>query len=90
MQALTPMLLPFPLRELPAVDSTYVVCADDLMVPSEWSRRVAPGRVGAELVELPGGHSPFLSRPHALAKVLQGIAETTVVGAKSPKTVQQP
>ncbi|KUI23765.1 hypothetical protein AU196_01785 [Mycobacterium sp. IS-1742] len=92
-QALHPMLQPYPLRELPAVDSTYVVCTDDLMVPSEWSRRVAPGRVGADLIELPGSHSPFLSRPRALAEVLLGVAgvgETTVGDAISPQTAQQP
>jgi pimeloyl-ACP methyl ester carboxylesterase len=92
-QALHPMLQPYPLRELPAVDSTYVVCTDDLMVPSEWSRRVAPGRVGADLIELPGSHSPFLSRPRALAEVLLDVAgavETTVVGAKSPQTLRRP
>jgi hypothetical protein len=33
-------------------------------------RRVARERLDAELVELPGGHSPFLSRPAELAAVL--------------------
>jgi hypothetical protein len=31
-------------------------------------------RVGAELIELPGDHSPFYSRPAVLADVLLGLA----------------
>jgi pimeloyl-ACP methyl ester carboxylesterase len=73
-QALHPMLLPFPLTELPAVRSTYIVCTDDQMVPCQWSKRVASTRLGADIIELPGSHSPFLSRPGALAEVLLGIA----------------
>jgi pimeloyl-ACP methyl ester carboxylesterase len=74
-QALYPMTLPFPLAELPTVSSTYIVCTDDQMVHSEWSKRVAPTRLGADVVELPGSHSPFLSRPEALADVLVKIAD---------------
>ncbi|KUI39694.1 alpha/beta fold hydrolase [Mycobacterium sp. GA-2829] len=74
-QALYPMLQPYPLTEFPAVGSTYIACTDDLMVRCEWSRRVAPTRVGADVVELPGSHSPFLSRPAALADVLLGIGD---------------
>jgi pimeloyl-ACP methyl ester carboxylesterase len=73
-QALHPMLVPFPLAEFPSVSSTYIVCTDDQMVPCEWSRRVATSRLGANLVELPGSHSPFFSRPDALAEVLLGIS----------------
>ncbi|BBZ34202.1 alpha/beta fold hydrolase [Mycolicibacterium confluentis] len=59
---------------LPAVPSTYIVCTEDRMVYPSWSRQVAVERLGADLVELPGGHSPFLSRPEALAEVLDGLA----------------
>lgn len=74
-QALYPSLQPYPLAELPAVGSTYIACTDDLMVRCAWSRRVAPTRVAADFVELPGGHSPFLSRPAELADVLLGIVD---------------
>jgi hypothetical protein len=37
--------------------------------------RVAHERLGADVVELPGGHSPFLSRPRVLADVLARIAD---------------
>jgi pimeloyl-ACP methyl ester carboxylesterase len=56
----------------PAAPRTYVVCAEDRIVNPDWSRRVARERLDAELVELPGSHSPFLSRPDALAEVLCG------------------
>jgi pimeloyl-ACP methyl ester carboxylesterase len=74
-QAQYPMLLPFPLTEMPRVSSTYIVCTEDRMVPCEWSKRVAPSRIGADLVDLPGSHSPSLSRPKALAEVLLGIVD---------------
>jgi pimeloyl-ACP methyl ester carboxylesterase len=60
----------FPLAAFPPAPSTYVVCREDRIVNPDWSRRVAAGRLDAELIELPGSHSPFLSRPAALAEVL--------------------
>ena len=61
---------PCPLEQLPEVDSTYVVCADDRLASSEWGRRCSRERLGVEAVEIPGGHSPFLSRPDELAELL--------------------
>jgi hypothetical protein len=69
-QARYPYTVPFPLSEFPSVCCTSVVCSDDQMVGPDWSRRVARDRLGAEVIELPGSHSPFLSRPSALADVL--------------------
>jgi pimeloyl-ACP methyl ester carboxylesterase len=69
-QALHPYGQPFGLDEFPSVPSTYVVCTDDQLVNPEWSRRVARDRLGADVLELPGSHSPFLSRPGPLADVL--------------------
>ncbi|OBF15711.1 alpha/beta hydrolase [Mycobacterium sp. ACS4331] len=59
---------------LPAVPSTYIVCTDDRILDPDWSRRVAAERLGADVVELPGGHSPFLSRPEVLADVLDALS----------------
>jgi pimeloyl-ACP methyl ester carboxylesterase len=73
-QAQYPYTLPFPLAEFPSVSCTSVVCTDDQFVGPDWSRRVARNRLGAELIELPGSHSPFLSRPSALADVLLRVA----------------
>jgi pimeloyl-ACP methyl ester carboxylesterase len=67
--------LPFTLAEFPAAPCTSIHCADDQMINPAWSGRIARDRLGAEVIELPGGHSPFLSRPSALADVLMRIAD---------------
>lgn len=69
-QALHPMLMPFSLNDFPPTPRTYIVCDADMMLNPSWSKRVARERLDADLVELPGSHSPFLSRPEALADVL--------------------
>jgi pimeloyl-ACP methyl ester carboxylesterase len=69
-QSRAPYDVPCPLEALPPAPRTYVVCTEDAIVDPENARRVATGRLGAELVELPGSHSPFLSRPAALAEIL--------------------
>lgn len=74
-QAWTPYRERFPLEQFPAVASTSIHCAGDQMVRPDWSRRVAHERLGADVIELPGGHSPFLSRPRMLADVLARIAD---------------
>jgi pimeloyl-ACP methyl ester carboxylesterase len=66
--------LPCSLTEFPAVSCSSVVCGDDQLVGHEWAKRVARDRLGADLIELPGSHSPFLSRPSALADELLRIA----------------
>jgi pimeloyl-ACP methyl ester carboxylesterase len=63
-----------PLQEWPDVPSVTIVMSDDRAVSPDWSRRVAQGRLGAPVRELPGGHSPFLSRPAELAELLVTIA----------------
>jgi len=69
-QAQTPYVKPCTLDVFPHTPSTYIVCSEDRLVNPDWSRRVAEERLGADLVELPGSHSPFLSRPDDLAAVL--------------------
>ena len=54
----------FPLAEYPSVSCTSIVCTDDQFLNPEWQRRIARD-IGADIVELPGSHSPFLSRPSA-------------------------
>jgi pimeloyl-ACP methyl ester carboxylesterase len=74
-QSTHPNNAPFGLAEFPAVSCTSVVCSDDQMVGLEWAKRIARERLGAELIELPGSHSPFLSRPSALGDVLLNLAD---------------
>jgi pimeloyl-ACP methyl ester carboxylesterase len=63
-----------PLREWPAAASAYIFCSDDRMVSRDYGERASRGVLGIEPVEMPGGHSPFLSRPRELAGVLERLA----------------
>jgi pimeloyl-ACP methyl ester carboxylesterase len=63
-----------PLREWPAVPSAYILCTDDRVVSRAYSVRAAHDLLGVEANEMPGGHSPFLSRPAELAKRLAALA----------------
>jgi pimeloyl-ACP methyl ester carboxylesterase len=74
-QAQTPFTQPCPLTGFPPVPRTYVVCSEDRIVNADRGRSVARGRLEADLVELPGSHSPFLSRPADLANVLHHQAQ---------------
>lgn len=73
-QATYPYIQPFALPAFPSVPATYVVCSADRVVSPQWSKDVACRRLQAELVELPGGHSPYYSQAPALAQVLLGAA----------------
>jgi pimeloyl-ACP methyl ester carboxylesterase len=64
---------PSPLERWPDVPSSYVLCTHDKAIAPKWSRHVAQERLGVEAIELPGGHSPMLSRPRDLAGVLNRL-----------------
>ena len=59
-----------PLGAFPPIPSTSIICAGDRVIQPAWSRRVATDRLGAQVIELPGGHCPHLSRPALLAEAL--------------------
>lgn len=73
-QAMTVFTERCPLDRWPDVPSTYILMTEDRAVNQAWSRRVATERLGATIVELGGGHSPFYSRPVELAETLDRIA----------------
>ena len=73
-QSAYPFTAPLSLAKFPAVSCTSIVCTEDQLLNPEWSRRIARD-IGADIVELPGSHSPLLSRPKALAEVLLRVAE---------------
>ena len=77
-QARTPYAHPCPIDAFPSTPRTYIVCSQDRLVNPDRARRVARERLDAELIELPGSHSPFLSRPGELAEVLHERAEVTI------------
>jgi pimeloyl-ACP methyl ester carboxylesterase len=64
---------PSPLAEWPRVASDYVVCRDDRAINPAWGRSAARERLGVDAVELDGGHSPFLTRPAELARVVDSL-----------------
>jgi len=72
-QSLVPYKIPCSLGAYPVVDTTYVVCEEDRMVNPDWSRRIAHEWLRADLIEMPGSHSPFLSRPGHLANLLDRL-----------------
>jgi pimeloyl-ACP methyl ester carboxylesterase len=59
-----------PLRQWPAVPVSYILCTDDRMVSRAYGLRAARRQLGTDPIEIPGGHSPFLSRPRELAQAL--------------------
>jgi alpha/beta hydrolase family protein len=63
-----------PLREWPTIPSCYILCTEDRAVSQSYSRHASQTLLGVEPIEIPGGHSPFLSRPRRLASVLLGAA----------------
>lgn len=70
---------PCPLPSWPAVRTVSVVCAEDAVVAPDGGRREAT-RIGAEIVELAGGHFPMLTRPAELAGVLADLATVVPAG----------
>jgi pimeloyl-ACP methyl ester carboxylesterase len=73
-QAFRVLLEPCPIGSWPDTPSTYVLMRDDRAVSGAWARRNAVERIEAQLIELDGGHSPFLARPIALADALIAAA----------------
>lgn len=63
-----------PLTRWPDVPSSYIVMTDDRAVDGTWALHNA-ARIGAQVVELGGGHSPFYSRPSELATLLCATIE---------------
>jgi hypothetical protein len=59
-----------PLSAPPPTRYAWVLCTDDRCIDPRWQAWAARRRVGVEPIELPGGHSPFMARPAALATVL--------------------
>ena len=53
--------------------STYALCTEDRAVEAGLQRRMAE-RAGAEIVEWPTGHSPFLCRPDLVAALLVALS----------------
>jgi pimeloyl-ACP methyl ester carboxylesterase len=75
-QSRRPLTEPSPLEQWPDVPATVVLGRDDRCVNLDWAVPAATARLGEPPILVPGGHSPFLSRPRELADVLARLAAT--------------
>jgi pimeloyl-ACP methyl ester carboxylesterase len=64
---------PSPLQQWPDVPVDVIVCRDDRAINPDWVRASARERLGVEAVEIDGSHSPFLTRPVELARLLDSL-----------------
>jgi pimeloyl-ACP methyl ester carboxylesterase len=67
----------YPLAEVATGRRTAILALDDAVVAIDRARPACLARLGAPPLEIPGGHSPFLSRPAHLADMLVEIAAPT-------------
>lgn len=69
-QSHRPDAVPCSLEAMPDVPVRAVLCAEDRIIDNAaWRERVAP-RLGVDPLELPGGHSPMVTRAPELAALL--------------------
>jgi pimeloyl-ACP methyl ester carboxylesterase len=76
-QAAAPRRERCPLTAWPPGRRVSIVCREDRAIDAGWAGRAARERLGVEPLELPGSHSPFLSRPGELAALLAEVARTS-------------
>jgi pimeloyl-ACP methyl ester carboxylesterase len=74
----------YPLDRIPDTPRAAIACVDDAAITIDYSRAVTGPRLGVDLIELPGAHSPFISRPAALAVVLDGLAREAAPTPANP------
>lgn len=56
-------------RRFGNIPKTYVVCTQDLALTLQ-AQKVMSNRAGCHMIDLPTDHSPFLSMPEALTRIL--------------------
>lgn len=62
-----------PLAAWPDLPKEYIVCRNDHAINPDWARGAARDRLGVQPVEIDGGHSPFMTRPAELARILDSL-----------------
>ncbi len=62
-----------PMTAWPDVECRSIVCLADRAINPAWVRTAARERLGTEAVEIPGGHSPFMTRPAEFAELLDSL-----------------
>ena len=83
-QGMLPLREPTPLAAWPDVPVEYILGQEDRVISPAWSRYTARQRLGVTARELPGGHSPFLAQPAALADEL--LSAAAAHGLLTPST----
>jgi pimeloyl-ACP methyl ester carboxylesterase len=73
-QATKPIMEITPLEALPEVESSYVVCSNDHAINPDVCRAIARDTLGLEPIEIDSSHSPFASKPAALADIFEALA----------------
>lgn len=63
------------MSEWPDVSQEYILCTKDEVVSPRWSRYATEKWLNIQPIEIESGHSPFLSRPQELAKLLISLAQ---------------
>ena len=69
-QSDTPGQEPWPLEAWPDVDTRFLLCQNDRLLPADFMRRVVRERLGFAPDEIEAGHCVALSRPKELAERL--------------------
>jgi pimeloyl-ACP methyl ester carboxylesterase len=68
-----PTSAPCPLVSYPDLPTFYIACTDDQLINPRWGERFAKEKLNAGFIEMPGSHSPFMSRPGQLASAFEDI-----------------
>lgn len=78
MQALTGTITEASWKSKP---SWYLVAKDDKMIPPPAQRQMSQ-RAGSSVTEVPGSHAVYVSRPKAVAEIIEKAARE--IAAKQP------
>lgn len=65
----------WPLDAHPDTPTRYILCTEDRLFPAAFQRRLARDRLGITPDEITSGHCPALSRPTALAAMLDTFTD---------------
>lgn len=57
--------------------SYYLVASEDKMIPPP-AQRAMPGRIKAEVTEVPGSHAVYVSRPAEVAAFIRQAADASI------------
>ena len=79
-QSDTPTQEPWPLEAWPEVDTRFVLCRNDRLLPADFMRRVVRERLGITPDEIDAGHCVALSRPKELAELLESYRSAVSAG----------